>query len=79
MKNVSTRPGSKAVILKVGNDFRSSPNNGHVATAAGLSVWCQFRKSQRERYRAEMDGELFGLQAAIDQIGLLGRLITYLV
>jgi hypothetical protein len=25
---------SKAVILKVGNDFRSSPNNGHVTTAS---------------------------------------------
>jgi hypothetical protein len=31
--------GSKAVILKVGNDFRSSPNNGQVTTASA----CPFR------------------------------------
>jgi hypothetical protein len=31
--------GSKAVILKVGNDFRSSPNSGHAATASA----CRFR------------------------------------
>ena len=42
---VFTQPGSKAVILKVGNDFRSSPNNGHVATASG----CPFRAMKRHR------------------------------
>jgi hypothetical protein len=31
--------GSKTVISKVGNDFRSSPNNGHVTTASA----CPFR------------------------------------
>jgi hypothetical protein len=30
---------SKAVILKVGNDFRSFPNNRHVTTASA----CPFR------------------------------------
>ncbi len=44
-----------------------------------MSEMCQFRKSQRERYRTEIDCDFFALQAAIDQIGLLGRLITYLV
>ncbi len=44
-----------------------------------MSQKCQFRKSQRERYRTEIDCDFFALQAAIDQIGLLGRLITYLV
>jgi len=36
-RNISTLP--KAIILKVGNDFRSYPNNGHVATASA----CPFR------------------------------------
>jgi hypothetical protein len=46
---------------------------------AGVRKPSQFRKSQRERYRAEIDCDFFAIQAAIDQIGLLGRLITYLV
>jgi len=39
--------GSKAVILKVGNDFRSSPQQRTCDDCFGMSVSCQQRKSSR--------------------------------
>jgi hypothetical protein len=34
--------GSKAVILKAGNDFRSSPDNVHLVTASACPLRAKF-------------------------------------
>ena len=44
--------GSKAVILKVGNDFRSSPNNGHAMDCTGCPFGAIFGLVHAPRHTA---------------------------
>jgi hypothetical protein len=47
--------GSKAVILKIDNDFRSSPNNRHVTTASACPKGATKRRKSRKIRDSEAD------------------------